>query len=232
MKRCFLIRSLTIFLAICGSFTAFSIESGAVGVYRSISIGSEKKQVALTFDDGPHPRLTLEILSILEEYGVKATFFMIGENARNYPDAARAVAAAGHEIGNHTEHHRHLSSLDEAGLAKELEDCRNSIQSVCGVLPTLFRPPEGATSKVVLNCAERFSYPVILWSIDTKDWERKNAGKIADSVLSGIKPGAIILMHDFVGTNSQTPQALRGILPALIEQGYEFVTVSELLGLT
>ncbi|MBQ7172783.1 MAG: polysaccharide deacetylase family protein [Clostridia bacterium] len=228
--RDFLRRMFALFLAICGIFSVFTIKSAAVGVYRSVSLDPEKKQIALTFDDGPHPRLTLEILSILQEYGVKATFFMIGENARNYPEAARAVAAAGHEIGNHTEHHLHLSSLNEEGLLKELSACKNSIFSVCGVKPALFRPPEGAATQTVLRCAERFSYPVILWSIDTKDWEVKNAGKIADSVLSGIKPGAIILMHDYVGKNSKTPEALRRILPKLIEEGYEFVTVSELLG--
>lgn len=232
MKRGIWIRIFSLFLAICGMFSSLTLKSAATAVYRSVLVEAGKKQVALTFDDGPHPSLTFEILSILEEYGIVATFFMIGENARNYPEAARAVAKAGHEIGNHTERHKHLSSLDESGLLKEMEAGKDSIQSVCGVEPTLFRPPEGATTKTVLRCAECFSYPVILWSIDTKDWEVKNAGKIADSVLSGIKPGAIILMHDYIGKNSKTPQALRKILPALLEEGYEFVTVSELLGLS
>lgn len=225
-------RPLAFFLAVCGLFSAFGLKSAATGIYRSVSLDPDKKQVALTFDDGPHPRLTKEILEILDEYGVKATFFMIGENVKNYPEAAKAVADAGHEIGNHTETHKHLRSLNEATLTKELEACKNSIFSVCGVYPTLFRPPEGATPAFVLKCAERFSYPVILWSIDTKDWEIKNTGKIADSVLSGIKPGAIILMHDYVGKNSKTPAALRVLLPKLLEEGYEFVSVSELLGLS
>ena len=224
-------RVFAFFLAICGLFSAFDLKAAATSVYRSVSLEPGKKQVALTFDDGPHPRLTKEILAILEEYGVKATFFMIGENVNNYPEAAKAVADAGHEIGNHTEKHRHISSLNEATLTQELEACKKSIYSVCGVYPTLFRPPEGATPAFVLKCAERFSYPVILWSIDTKDWEIKSTGKIADSVLSGIKPGAIILMHDYVGKNSKTPDALRILLPSLLEQGYEFVTVSELLAL-
>ena len=170
------------FLALCGMFSLFGIDASATTVYRSVSLEPGKKQVALTFDDGPHPRLTKEILSILEEYGIKATFFMIGENVRNYPEAARAVAAAGHEIGNHTETHKHLSGLNEASLTKELEKCKNSIYEICGLCPTLFRPPEGATPAFVLRAAEAFSYPVILWSIDTKDWEIKNTGKIADSV--------------------------------------------------
>lgn len=231
MKRRFY-RVFAFFLAVCGLFCSFSVEISASCVYRSVSLAPGKKQVALTFDDGPHPRLTKEILAILEAYGIKATFFMIGENVENYPDVARAVADAGHEIGNHTETHRHLASLDEAVLTKELEACKESIFRVCGVYPSLFRPPEGATPAFVLRCAEKFSYPVILWSIDTKDWEVKSTGKIADSVLSGIKPGAIILLHDYVGKNSKTPEALRVLLPILLEQGYEFVTVSELLGLS
>lgn len=232
MKRKILCRIFAFFLAICGLFSAFGLKVAAIGVYRSVSLKTDKKQVALTFDDGPHPRLTKEILAILKEYGVKATFFMIGENVKTYPEIAKAVADAGHEIGNHTEKHRHISSLNESSLTQELEACKDHIFEVCGVYPTLFRPPEGVTSAFVLKCAEKFSYPVILWSIDTKDWEIKNTGKITDSVLSGIKPGAIILMHDYVGKNSKTPAALRALLPRLLEQGYEFVTVSELLAVT
>lgn len=232
MKERIFCRFFSFFLALCGMFSAFTMRASAAGVYRSVSLAPDKKQVALTFDDGPHPRLTKEILSILEEYEIKATFFMIGENVRNYPEAARAVAAAGHEIGNHTDTHKHLSGLNEASLIKELENCKNSICEVCGLTPTLFRPPEGATPSFVLRAAEAFSYPVILWSVDTKDWEVKNTGKIADSVLSGIKPGAIILLHDYIGKNSRTPDALRVLLPKLLDDGYEFVTVSELLGIS
>ena len=190
------------------------------------------KYIALTFDDGPHPVYTARILKILYDNNASATFFVIGENAERYPSLIRAEYDSGHELGNHTYSHGRLNEKSVKTLYNEIKKTDGIIKSITGEEPVLFRPPEGATSKIVLNCAERFSYPVILWSIDTKDWERKDAGKIADSVLSGIKPGAIILMPEFVGTNSQTPQALRKILPALLEQGYEFVTVSELLGLT
>lgn len=196
-------------------------------VYRSVKTDSMK--IALTFDDGPHPRQTERILSILAEYELRATFFMVGVNVRNYPDAARAVAAAGHEIGNHTFSHRHLRNLNGQELFEELKQCENAIEEICDCRPTLFRPPEGAINSFVEDCSAKGEYRVILWSLDTRDWERKNTEQIVKCVLSNVKPGDIILMHDYIGYNSRTPEALAILLPELLERGFEPVTVSELL---
>ena len=186
-------------------------------------------KIALTFDDGPHPHQTQEILDILDAHGVKATFFMVGVNVGNYPEAAKAVLRAGHEVGNHTFSHYHIKNLSEDEVFREIEDCEDALEELCEYRPHLFRPPEGAINSYVEHCSENNDYTIILWSLDTRDWEVKNAQTIADTVLSGVSAGDIILMHDYVGKNAQTADALRILLPKLLERGFEPVTVSELL---
>ncbi len=198
-----------------------------IPVFRSVPTTSKK--IAITFDDGPHPRLTPEILGILEKYNVKATFFMVGCNVLLYPQAAQQVILSGHEVGNHTFSHRHISTLNERTLQRELERCEDALEELCEYRPHLFRPPEGALNAYVEHCSQRGDYTVVLWSLDTRDWENKNAQGIAETIMSNIKSEDIILMHDYVGVGSQTPQALELLLPRLLEQGFIPVTVSELL---
>ena len=198
--------------------------------YRSVK--TDSMQIALTFDDGPHPFLTERILDILSQYNVKATFFMVGENVVNYPDAARAVLAAGHEVGNHTFSHVHVKGLSKRGVLDELGRCEDALEELCEYRPHLFRPPEGAIDDYAAHCSDDFDYTLILWSLDTRDWENKDARQIADTVLSSVSPGDIILMHDYIGRQSKTPEALEILLPKLIEMGYEPVTVSRLLGIS
>lgn len=195
--------------------------------YRSVQV--DDKRIALTFDDGPHPRQTERILEILGKYNVKATFFMVGKNVELYPDVARRVVGAGCEIGNHTYSHYHVSALNEGTLREELERCREVLEEICGCEPRLFRPPEGKITSYVEACVDD-EYELILWSLDTRDWEGKSASAIADSVMEKVHPGAIILLHDYVGKNAHTAEALEIFLPLLLSQGYEPVTVSELIG--
>lgn len=201
----------------------------AYKVYRRCT--NDNMEIALTFDDGPHPRLTPEILDILNEYGVSATFFVVGENVANYPEAAMRIANEGHEIGNHTYTHRHIQSMSKNQLMCEIESCERQIIEVTDdeYRTKLFRPPEGKVDSTVEELGEDLGYSVILWSIDTKDWAHTSVSKIVDNVLSNVKSGDIILMHDYIGTNSPTPQVLRTIIPKLLERGYKFVTVSELI---
>ncbi len=200
------------------------------GMYRSVK--TDRKQIALTFDDGPHPHLTPQILRILERYHAKATFFMIGKNVVNYPQAAKDVIQAGHEVGNHTFSHEHLANLNPSSLLQEVGKCEDVLEELCEYRPHLFRPPEGADNVDIRHCIQENDYTMILWSIDTRDWECKNEAEIVHRVLNAIQPGDIVLMHDYIGRSSQTPQALEILLPELIDQGYELVTVSELLGLS
>ncbi len=207
--------------------TSATPAAAQIQTYRSVKTDSMK--IALTFDDGPHPRLTGRILDILERYQIKATFFMVGVNVTNYPDAAKAVLAAGHEVGNHTYTHSHLQNMSEDELFRELNMCEDVLDEVCGYRPHLFRPPQGAVNVSVEQCVEEKDYTMILWSLDTRDWENKDTTRIVNRVLSHVGSGDIILMHDYIGTKSHTPQALEILIPRLLERGYEFVTVSELL---
>jgi polysaccharide deacetylase family sporulation protein PdaB len=199
-----------------------------IGVYRHHENASGK--IALTFDDGPHPRYTGQILDILDEYGVRATFFFVGENVSYYPDAARDVARRGHEIGNHTYTHPSAVKTSSQALREELQACERIIQSVTDTSPKLFRPPEGSWNEQVLEVAREQDYSIILWDIDTLDWAHTPAEKISSYVLENTQGGNIILMHDYQSGSCGTMQALRMFIPELLARGYKFVTVSELLG--
>lgn len=203
--------------------------SAEVKVYRSVT--TEKKQIALTFDDGPHPSLTPKILAILAKYGVHATFFMVGENVINYPTAAKQVIEAGHEVGNHTFTHPHLAGLNEHAIMEEIGKCEDALEELCEYRPHLLRTPQGALTQNLERCLSDDDYILVLWSLDTRDWDNKSTAYIVQTVLGNVKSGDIILMHDYIGYNSKTPEALEKIIPELLSQGYEFVTVSELLGL-
>lgn len=190
---------------------------------------NESKLIALTFDDGPHPRITPTVLDILACYGIKATFFEVGSNVENYPDAARRVAEEGHEIGNHTYSHPHVNSLDQATLEKETDTCEEAILRITGIRPVLFRPPEGVIDSAVKVMSSDRDYSVILWSIDTRDWAGTSVDAIVKNVSNNVKSGDIILMHDYVSSKCNTVAALRIIIPELLGRGYTFVTVSRLI---
>ena len=227
MRRRTRLVTLCVTLLILARATLLST-SAQVQVYRSVKTNT--KRIAITFDDGPHPYLTERILKTLDGYGVKATFFMVGVNVVNYPDAAKAVISAGHEVGNHTFSHDDMKRLSEAQVQRELGLCEDALEELCEYRPHLFRPPEGAVNTYIEHCTERNDYTMILWSLDTRDWENKNTELIVDRVLSSIRAGDIILLHDYIGRASKTPEALEILLPKLLEAGYEPVTVSQLLG--
>ena len=190
---------------------------------------NDRMEIALSFDDGPHPRLTPVILSILEEYGIKATFFMVGENVGYYPDAARAVAEAGHEIGNHTFSHRKFNRMTEHEMLDEIHACEQAISGVTQFPAHFIRPPEGQMNEAMRRVIGTLDYRIILWDVDTRDWAHTPPAEISRHILDTVQAGDIILMHDFIGHNSPTPEALRMVIPALLERGYRFVTVGELV---
>ncbi len=221
-------RRLTAALLVLLLFAAQPLRASAeAGVWRSVK--NRHARIALTFDDGPHPHLTHRILEILAQYDIKATFFMVGVNVENYPEAAREVLAAGHEVGNHTYSHSHMLHLSAEACADEMSRCEDALEELCEYRPHLFRPPEGALTDNVKHCSDVGDYALILWSLDTRDWEDKNAAHITERVLSSVCAGDIILMHDYIGHNSRTPEALERLIPELLARGYEFVTVSRLL---
>ena len=218
-----------VFLICCALAFSFVTDSAAQSRTIFHSDDCDEKMIALTFDDGPHPRYTEQILGILDKYGVKATFFFVGQNVEYYPDTALKVVKAGHEIGNHTYDHNRVEKMSQDDVLYEMTRCDDMIYSLDEYQTVLFRPPEGAFGKAVENSASALGYSVILWSIDTRDWAHSSPQEIYENVTKNIDGGDIILMHDYVSYNSPTPQALELIIPELQRQGYKFVTVSELI---
>ncbi len=224
--------TLSLFLAL-SLFCAMSVLAAAPprkdGVIFSGTTACGKK-IALTFDDGPHPYKTTEILDILDKYGVKATFFIIGENAEYYPEIVAEEAARGHELANHSYSHAKLSTLTEAGIRAEIERADTAIKNAAGITPALFRPPEGAYSENVVKTARELGKNTILWTVDTLDWAKAPASAIVENVKKSVTSGSIILFHDYTIKDTHTAEALEIIIPYLQAQGYEFVTVSSLVG--
>lgn len=191
----------------------------------------DEKLVALTFDDGPDPNYTAQILDILAKYNAKATFFVIGEEAARYPELVKRQAREGHEIANHTYRHHFRDGHSPAVLKRELEKSEKIIKELTGYSPSLFRPIAGYYDEEIVDTAVSSGYNVILWSWhqETRDWSRPGANKIVQNVVSDARPGDVIIFHDAGGDRSQTVKALDSILKILSENGYKFVTVSELL---
>ncbi len=221
------IKFLCVLIAVTLCFSFFSYASAGSGVYRCAA--TDEKKIALTFDDGPHYKYTDEILDILEKYGVKATFFVIGVNAEKYPEKVKRIAALGHEIGNHTYSHPHLKNISSEALKREIKTSADIIERLTGKTPLLFRPPEGYCGTDVSNTAKELGSRVILWSHDTRDWAHTPSFEISKKIIDGVKCGDIILFHDFITPDTPTPEALETVIPKLIEKGYEFLTVSELI---
>ena len=216
------------------SYAFSDIYSARSGVpYSSSKVFHNKKnqemKIALTFDDGPHPIYTPVILDILKEYEIRATFFMVGENVEHYRDVAERVLSEGHEVGNHTYSHPHLLNMTYGTLLDEVLGCEDVLFTLSEYKPHLFRPPEGLVGKDVISIADKLEYSVILWNVDTRDWANTPSDKIVENVIKNTDSGDIILMHDYIGYNSPTPEALRKYIPILLKKGFKFVTVSELL---
>ncbi len=230
-KRLIRIFSLILSLSLLFACSIFRLRISASGDSSIVFSKSREptKKIALTFDDGPHPRYTERILSILEKYNVKATFFVIGVNIQNYPEPLRKIYEAGHEVGNHTFLHDNSKDLNSNNARLEMEKCDNIIYENIGIRPKLFRPPRGACNKDVVEAARELGYSIVLWSIDTLDWKGTSSKCIADTVTNRLHGGDIILMHDYTSLKNTTCDAIELIIPQLLKQGYEFVTVSELI---
>lgn len=191
----------------------------------------EKKWMALTFDDGPDPDQTGQILDLLKEYEAKATFFLLGKRVIRYPDLVKREAAEGHELANHTYSHAYFNKAAKEQMIKEIKDAEEAIFQVSGVRTHLFRPPGGFYNQTLVDICKANNYIPVLWSWhqDTVDWKRPGVKKIVNKVLNNARGGDIVLFHDHVEGNTQTIEALKQILPELKKRGFRFVTVSELI---
>jgi peptidoglycan-N-acetylglucosamine deacetylase len=180
--------------------------------------------IALTIDDGPHPVYTPQVLRILEQYGVTATFSMIGRQVAQLPGIAVEVAAAGHQVSNHTWRHRDLQYLSPANAIDEIDRATDAIRTQIGVTPQYFRAPYGAWTPTVIRHCEQTGMVPLAWSVDPRDWARPGTSYIVTNIIRHTRTGSIILEHDGGGDRSQTVAALRIVIPQLLEAGYHFTT--------
>lgn len=181
------------------------------------------KRVALTFDDGPDPKTTERVLATLEKYDAKATFFMLGSRVEFYPEIAKLVQEAGHELGNHSWTHADLSKANREKINSEIHDTTKIIEEATGQKPVSFRPPYGAFNEVV---QQELDIPLALWDVDTLDWKHRNTEQTLQIIKDQIQEdGSIILMHDI---HPSTADGLDAIMKYLVDNDYTFVTVSEL----
>lgn len=191
-----------------------------------------RKIVALTFDDGPHEKYTGEILDILQQNNVKATFFVVGKNAKRYPNIIKKIYMSGHVIANHTYSHNDLTMLSDDEIETEITMASRVVYKIIDEYPMLFRPPYGACSTKTAKVVCGLGFRTIAWSDVANDYDIKiTYEKIANNIIDNVQPGAIIVLHDGGGKREKTVKALSIIINALRDKGYEFLTIPELLGI-
>jgi peptidoglycan-N-acetylglucosamine deacetylase len=198
------------------------------GIISEATLPPKDKVIALTFDDGPWPNSTAQVLDILKKNNIKGTFFIVGQNLKVYPELGKRVVNEGHIIANHTWHHWY-HYMNPQTSAFEIDNTTNLIYQVTGVKTTLFRPPGGIKTNGPYNYAKNQKYATIMWSSDSSDYSRPPVPRLINNVMREAKPGGIVLMHDGGGNRSNTVQALPQIISIFRKQGYSFVTVPELL---
>ena len=185
--------------------------------------------VAMTFDDGPDPVNTPRLLDILAARGVKATFYVIGEPVTVHPDVVRRTLAEGHEVGNHTWSHRSLTTQTSHSIVEELMRTQEAVEDAIGIPTASLRPPYGAVTRQMTRWIDyQFGYPAVLWSVSARDWEDPGPELITNRLVSDIATGSIVLNHD---PEPDTVDAMAETLDRLLDKGFRFVTVSELIAL-
>ena len=203
--------------------------SGASSGITFSRVSVAQPYIAMTFDDGPHPKNTPRLLDMLRERNIKATFYVIGRNVDLYPNVLRRTVSEGHEIGNHTYTHPILSKLGDSTVREELTKCRDAVARAAGVKPRTLRPPYGALLQRQREWIHNeLEYPTIMWSVDPLDWKRPGTSVVTSRILSNTTPGAIVLAHDL---HASTVDAMPATLDGLLRKGFKFVTVSQLLAM-
>lgn len=184
--------------------------------------------VAMTFDDGPHPSLTPQLLDMLLARGIRATFYVIGRNAARYPQILQRMVAEGHEVGNHTWSHPSLHGHSDASVLNQIDRTNQAVYDAVGRPPVTMRPPYGNLyDRQRLMLFEARSMPTVLWSVDPLDWQRPGSSVVSQRIVGGSHTGAVILAHDI---HSATVRAMPSALDGVTGRGFRFVTMSELIG--
>jgi len=230
-------------LALAGAFCCLSL--GALCLLLAVTPGgnfygpvlaagsTEQKLAALTFDDGPCRPYTEQILDILRDKDVRATFFVVGRNALQQPEVLRRIQKEGHLVGTHTQNHKDLLRLEADEVNREMAEGIESIRAITGERTSYLRPPHGFKDFVVMEQAGRLGLTVVNWNVIPRDWTNPGVSRIVENVMTNIRPGAVILLHDGdspggTGSREQTVRALPLIIDRLREAGYELVRIDEL----
>jgi peptidoglycan/xylan/chitin deacetylase (PgdA/CDA1 family) len=224
--------------------TAFATSTSYIYLPPEIDVNSNlsatsSKVIALTFDDGPYGTSTEKILAILRREHIKATFFVIGKNVEKYPQVMKDIVADGHVIGNHSYNHsKQLQYYSYRAFEKNLKHAESIIVKKTGLHPKFFRPPYGLMSKTMKSVLKHDGYTSIMWNVDPRDWDSENSSTTVEmSVLSAVKPGSIIILHDGHDIHTEYPKhprentinALEMLIDTLEKEGYTFVTLDTLL---
>lgn len=186
----------------------------------------DDKTVAVSFDAAWGNEDTQMLIDILDQYGVNATFFVVGDWVDKYPESVRALADAGNEVMNHSTSHAHFSKLSHNEIVRDVNLCSDKIEQITGVRPTLFRCPYGEYDDHVIQAVNSLGMTAVQWDVDSLDWKGISAEEIQRRVLDRVQPGSIVLFHNAA---ENTPEALPGILESLIANGYRIVPISQLL---
>jgi peptidoglycan/xylan/chitin deacetylase (PgdA/CDA1 family) len=209
--------------AVAGALSAGAVLAGPPTAARAASAARPAaKYVYLTFDDGPNPPYTNQVLDLLAEYHARATFFEIGENVAKNPATTRRVHQRGQSVQNHTWSHPDLRKVSSKVFRAQVLDTDRVIRAQTGVTPTCLRPPYGAVDATVRSRAAALHKSIKLWTVDPRDWSRPGTSTIVHRVLDNVRPGSVVLMHDGGGIRNQTVAALRQILRTLKARGYSF----------
>lgn len=197
-------------------------------------VETQQKIVAITFDDGPYLPYTEQLLDLLKEYQVPATFFVIGRNAVKHPEMIRRLVAEGHQLGNHTWNHLDLLKADRQTMISEVERTSRLLEQLTGCRPAVVRPPHGFRDPLVMEVMADRGLTVVEWSIMARDWVNPGVDAIVKTIVTEVANGSVILLHDGDGvqqaaSRAQTVEATRQIIRELTSRGYRFVTIKELL---
>ena len=198
-------------------------EPRKIPVYR---VESDKKQVAISFDAAWGNEQTEELLKILDDHEVKATFFLVGSWVDKYPDSVKSIVAHGNDIGNHSDTHPHMPSLEQGKAQNEISACNQKIEKLTGKAPTLFRPPYGDYDNMVVDCVNSLGMYCVQWDVDSLDWKDPTPEQMTKTVVDKVTDGSIVLMHNGA---KNTPAALPGIIEGIKDKGFDIVLIKDLI---
>lgn len=190
------------------------------------SVQRDDKVVALSFDAAWGNEDTQALIDILDKYKIHSTFFVVGDWVEKYPESVKALSDAGNEVMNHSSHHAHFSQLSSQEIVSDLSACNDKIARITGQTPTLFRCPYGEYDDHVIQAVQDAGMTAVQWNVDSLDWKGLSAAEIQRRVLKNVEPGSIILFHNAA---ENTPEALPGIIEALLADGYTIIPVSQIL---